>query len=425
MRLNLGTILGDPNKTRLENRIYNALTFFTPLTTIIILPLAFILDLTIYHVAAIMFIAVSGFSLYYLSRFHGITNVYFLIIAGIIILSIIWFTGYGSVGYVHLFYQFITLFVLLSLEGRRRVVFFLLVPAVIIVLTWIESLSLLPVKTYRGQGERWIDFLINCTAWLLVTGFMIKIIIDNFRKERTWVEDELEVARRLQLRLLPGDVPEMRDYSVHTVYLPMEKVGGDFYDFNVADDAIDLFIADVTGHGLSSAFLATITKMAFEYERSGGYPAEILARLNEAVLRSTVNDNFVTAVYCVIDRNERVMRCARAGHFPPLLYRRGTGEIEEIKPRGKPLGWLDNAGIAEIEVALSRGDRLVLYTDGITECFSRRGKMFGIARFKDFIIAHPELPPADFISLLLEELRRYAGSEIFDDDITLIVLDVI
>ncbi len=425
MKFSLATIIGDPNKTRLEHRIYNALTFFTSLTTIIVLPLTFVLDIRLFHVATILFIAVTGFYLYYLSRFHNITAVLFLIMAGIISLCIIWFTGYGSVGYAHLFFQFITLFVLLSLEGRRRIVFFLLVPAVIMALTWVESLSIFPLKTYRGQGERWIDFLINCTAWLLASGIMIKIIVDNFRRERTRVEDELEVARRLQLRLLPGIVPEIPGYSLHAVYRPMEKVGGDFYDYHVTDDTVDLFIADVTGHGLSSAFLATITKMAFEYERSSGTTAEILARLNEAVLRSTVNNNFVTAVYCVIDCHDRLMHCARAGHFPPLLYRRGTCVIEEIIPHGKPLGWLANPGIEEINVQLSPGDRLVLYTDGITECFSARGQMFGLARFKDFILDHPGQPPAEFCGLLLEELRRFADSDIFDDDITLVVLDVI
>ncbi len=425
MKLNLETITGDPNRTRLEDRIYNALTFFTPLTTVFILPLMFILDIRAYHVLSILFIAVAGFFLYYLSRFHRITSVYFLIIAGIITLSVIWFTGYGSAGYVHLFFQFITLFVLLSLKGRVRIVLFLMVPAVIMALTWIESLCIFPLKAYRGQEERWIDFLINCTAWLVVTGFMIKIIIDNFRKERTRVEDEIEIARRLQMRLLPGAMQVIPGYSAHTVYLPMEKVGGDFYDYHVTDEAIDLFVADVTGHGLSSAFLATITKMAFEYERLGASPAGILARLNGAVLRATVNNNFVTAVYCVIDRHGRVMRCARAGHFPPLLYRRATGVIEEIQPPGKPLGWVDNPGIVEIEVPLSPGDRLVLYTDGITECFSGRGQMFGIARFKDFILAHTGMPAADFCGLLLEELRRFAGSGTFDDDITLVVLDVL
>ncbi len=424
MKLTIADIIGDPNKTRLENRIYNALTFFASLTTIIILPLTFVLDLRAYHVVTVLFIAFSGFYLYYLSRFRNRTAVMLLVIVGFISLSVIWFTGYGSVGYAHLFFQFIILFVLLSLDGKRRIVFFLLVPAVIIALTWIESLSIIPLAAYRGEKERWVDFLINCTAWLLASGFIIKIIVDNFRKERTRVEDELEVARLLQLRLLPGAVPDIPGYSLHAEYRTMEKVGGDFYDYHITDEAIELFVADVTGHGLSSAFLATITKMAFDYERSGGLPAEVLARLNEAVLRSTVNNNFVTAVYCVIDREEQVMRCARAGHFPPMLFRRAGRAIEEIRPPGKPLGWMKNPGIMETEIRLSRGDRLVLYTDGITECFDGRGRMFGIGQFKDFILAHHDLPPADFCSLLLEELRRFSGSEILDDDITLMVLDV-
>jgi hypothetical protein len=124
MKLTIADIIGDPNKTRLENRIYNALTFFASLTMIIILPLTFVLDLRAYHVVTVLFIAFSGFYLYYLSRFRNRTAVMLLVIVGFISLSVIWFTGYGSVGYAHLFFQFIILFVLLSLDGKRRIVFF-------------------------------------------------------------------------------------------------------------------------------------------------------------------------------------------------------------------------------------------------------------------------------------------------------------
>jgi len=257
-----------------------------------------------------------------------------------------------------------------------------------------------------------------------LANIIIKIIIDNFRVERRRLDNKLAMAQRLQARLLPAVLPDMPGYEAHALYLPMEKVGGDFYDCRVSDGSIDILIADVSGHGLPGAFLSSITKMAFEYERAGRTPADVLSRVNRAVLRATVDGNFITAFYCSIDRATNIMRCASAGHLPALLFRRGDGAVEPVKPRGKPLGLVDDPGIAELEVRLFPGDRLVLCTDGITECSNARGEMFGTDAFTDLVAAGAKSDPAECARMLIERLRGFSGADFFEDDITLVILDV-
>ncbi len=420
----LSAIIGDPGRSTLESRIYNALTFFTPLATVFVIPLFFIIELSIIHRVSVLLICSLGFYLYYLSRFKKIKSEQFLIITGLVLLSAIWLSGYGSVGYVFLFYQFLMLYSLLVLEGKSRMIFFLLVPVIVLGLTLAEYHGLYESSRYPSENKRIIDFAINYSVWFVFTGLIIKIIIDNFRMERQRMADELMVARKLQLRLLPQEVPEMPGFSMHALYLPMAMVGGDFYGCSVSGGRIDIFIADVSGHGLPGAFIATITKMALESERPGRSPAEILTRVNSVVMDTTVDGNFITAFYCSIDRATLSMRCASAGHFPAFVWRRAAGSLQSIKPRGKPLGWIDDPGVEEIEVVLMPGDRLVLYTDGITECCNARQQLFGIGAFTDFIKAGSGRAPRDFTEDLMAELKKFSGADFFDDDITMVVFDV-
>lgn len=424
MKTILEIIIGEPSRNSLESRIYNALTFFTPLATVFVIPLIFILDLSLYHIASVLLICSLGFYLYYKSRFRKGRSELFLIVTGMALLTVIWVTGYGSVGYVFLFYQFLMLYSLLVLENKSRTLFFFIIPAAVLALSTAEYFGITVPKRYSSESERIVDFLINFSVWFIFIGLIIKVIIDNFRMERQRLEDELRVAQKLQLRLLPQAIPPIPGFSLHARYLPMEKVGGDFYDYRVGERFIDILIADVSGHGMPGAFLSTITKMAFEYERYRVTPADILARVNTAVLGATVDSNFVTVFHCIIDRATRIMRCASAGHFPALLYRRGSGIVEQIKPRGKPLGLIEDISMEEIEVQLLDGDRLVLYTDGITECCNSRGTLFGTNAFIDAIVAGAGKTAEAFSSDVIGQLADFSGADFFEDDITLVVFDV-
>jgi len=205
----------------------------------------------------------------------------------------------------------------------------------------------------------------------------------------------------------------------------MDKVGGDFYDYTRRDQFIDLFIADVSGHGLPGAFLAMMTKMSLESVSERQSTSRTLYQVNEVICRSTVNSNYVTAFLCRIDTRSNMMKYSNAGHLPPLVHRRKSGEVLELKARGMPLGWFKNLKIEEKEIQLLSGDRLIMYTDGITESMDPGRELFGEERFRRFIRAGGELSPAVFCDSLLAHLRDYSRNEKLDDDLTIIVFDVL
>ncbi len=238
------------------------------------------------------------------------------------------------------------------------------------------------------------------------------------------IEQELDVARLILNKLLPQEIPLVEGYAPSVTYIPMDKVGGDFYDYLHRDGTIQLFIADVSGHGLHAAFLALITKMALDSVADRSSPAAVIGAVNSIVCRSTVRYNYVTAFCGTLDAETGILKYCNAGHLSPLVHRRGREEFIELKTRGKPLGWFKSLEVEEREIQLQSGDRLVLYTDGITECCHPGGELFGDQRLQDFIAANSKLHPAAFSDALIGELKSYCGEESFNDDLTLIVLDL-
>ncbi len=238
------------------------------------------------------------------------------------------------------------------------------------------------------------------------------------------IEQDLEVARLLQGRLLPEHIEGLPGFDLHAVYIPMDKVGGDFYDYNHRGTDIELFIADVSGHGLPGAFLAMMTKMSLESVPERDHTSLTLGHINDVICRSTVNSNFVTAFLCRIDTRTRIMRFSNAGHVPPLIHRRVSGEFLELTAKGMPLGWFRNLSVEEKEIQLLPGDRLFLFTDGITECIAQDGSLFGDDRLRDFLVSGRDRSPVELCGDLLAHLGEFSGSGKFDDDVTIIVFDV-
>ncbi len=258
----------------------------------------------------------------------------------------------------------------------------------------------------------------------------IKTHLKNYEYEKIILErnevmeDELETARLLQQKLLPDRIPEISGYNSHVTYIPMDKVGGDFYDYKENGNIIELFIADVSGHGLPGAFLSMIAKMTLESITTRKSTTSALYIINDIICKSTVKNNYITTFYCLIDKHTNIMRYCNAGHFPPLIYRKKSDEFIELNTKGTALGWFKSMKLEEKEIQLKPGDRLLLYTDGITECMDTKRVEFGNERFKDYIKSNIDLAPEKFTQDLLYLLRKLTGSEAFDDDLCLIVFDV-
>ena len=207
------------------------------------------------------------------------------------------------------------------------------------------------------QSRLTLKELIARIKTLLKTREYEKVI--ERRKEE--IESELEIARLIQQRLLPETIPEVSGYKSHVIYKPMDMVGGDFYDFKANDNVIELFIADVSGHGLHAAFISMITKMAFESIRERKSTRSVMYILNDIVCRSTVQSNFVTVLCCIINRDGNTLNLGNAGHQPLLIYRQNNDEFIEVRSSGIPLGISKSIVLEEKEIQLLKGDRYVFY----------------------------------------------------------------
>jgi sigma-B regulation protein RsbU (phosphoserine phosphatase) len=234
------------------------------------------------------------------------------------------------------------------------------------------------------------------------------------------IQKELDIARRIQLSILPAAFPNSEKFRVAAQYVPMTSVAGDFYDFIVADDKqAGLLIADVSGHGVPAALIASMVKLAATAQLgNAGDPARLLAGMN-AVLCGNTQSQFVTAAYVYLDSNSGTLQYSAAGHPPLLLLR--NGKVNEIAENGLMLAAFDFATYTNAEHSLEPGDRLLLYTDGVIEAANVRGDFFGQAALAALLRETASLLPAEASDLMIASVRRWAHSQ--DDDLTVLICD--
>jgi len=241
------------------------------------------------------------------------------------------------------------------------------------------------------------------------------------------LNNELEMARQIQLSILPHSIPKLPGLEIAARFLPMTSVAGDFYDFIEIDGKhIGILIADVSGHGLPSALIASMLQVALTAQAGhASEPAKVLLGLNHA-LCGKFTYNFVTAAYVYVDLEKNLMRYAGAGHPPVLQWRNSTGKTAKLLENGLVLGMVAEATYDALEFPLELGDRYVLYTDGVLEATNSAREEFGADRFMRFIENHKHLVADQFSETLLTELSRWSNQTAEQgqqDDITLLVID--
>ncbi len=241
------------------------------------------------------------------------------------------------------------------------------------------------------------------------------------------LNSELEMARQIQLSILPHSIPKLAGLDIAAHYLPMTSVAGDFYDFIQIDDKhLGILIADVSGHGLPSALIASMLQVALSGQAGHATePAKVLSGLNHA-LCGKFTDNFVTAAYVYVDLENNLMRYAGAGHPPMLQWRDSTGKTSQILENGLVLGMIGEARYEALEFLLEPGDRYVLCTDGILEAANSTQEQFGTDRLMSFMKNQKHLGVEPFSQSLLDDLAGWSnqpGGQGQQDDITLLVID--
>jgi len=241
------------------------------------------------------------------------------------------------------------------------------------------------------------------------------------REEKlTEVEHELSIAQRIQSTILPRRPPEVIGLAIATRYSPMTAVAGDFYDFLVVDDRrLTILVADVSGHGVPAALIASMLKVGVAAQRhNAANPAEILTGLN-SMLSGILDGQFVTAACAFIDLEAKVVTYAGAGHPPALLARRCGDAVVELAENGLFLGPFPRASYTNLVTPFERGDKLLLYTDGIVEATIHDGQPFGDERLREFLRKRHTTGA----SALADELIRAVSAPVQEDDLTVVVAE--
>jgi phosphoserine phosphatase RsbU/P len=239
-------------------------------------------------------------------------------------------------------------------------------------------------------------------------------------QQLTTIQKELEIARRMQLSILPVSFPTSKSFRVTARYLPMTAVAGDFYDFLLTSDhQAGLLIADVSGHGIPAALIASMVKLAASTQRvDAENPSNLLLGMNSALCGNTQNQ-FVTAGYVYLDALSEELRYSGAAHPPMLLLR--NGEVTEISENGLMLAAFDFATYTTITLPIQTGDRLILYTDGMLEATNVHEEEFGPNRLSDVVRATSGLTHTEAADQIISSIQDWSAVQ--NDDLTIIVCD--
>jgi predicted ester cyclase len=240
-------------------------------------------------------------------------------------------------------------------------------------------------------------------------------------RQRERLEQELEVARRIQQASLPKEVPTLEEWQINPYYQPAREVGGDFYDFlDLADGRLGVVVGDATGKGVPAALMMASTRSTLRaVAQACESPGDALRRVNDPLATDIPSNMFVTCFYAILDPKIGTLSYANAGHDLPYLWH--GGDCEELRARGMPLGLMPGMSYEEKEIVLDAGETALFYSDGLVEAHDREGEMFGFPRLRALIAEHGE--ERSLGEFLLEELYTFVGeSWEQEDDITLLTL---
>ena len=246
--------------------------------------------------------------------------------------------------------------------------------------------------------------------------------LEQERIERERIEQDLRVARTIQQASLPKEVPTLEGWQISPYYQPAREVGGDFYDFHLLSEGrLGLVVGDATGKGMPAALVMSSTRsMLRALARASNSPGEVLEQVNDLLVTDIPPNMFVTCFYAILDPKSATLSYANAGHDLPYL--RHSGEAEELRARGMPLGLMPGMSYEEKEIELDVGEGVFFYSDGLVEAHDPKGEMFGFPRLRALVAQHAE--ERSLGDFLLEELYSFVGEGWEqEDDITLLTLE--
>jgi sigma-B regulation protein RsbU (phosphoserine phosphatase) len=250
-----------------------------------------------------------------------------------------------------------------------------------------------------------------------------KVMLHEELIEKKRLQGQLEVARQVQLELLPARDPEIPGYDISAYNFPTEEVSGDYYDWvPIYDDQIAVVIADVSGKGIPASLLMAFLRASLRAATHVGYATHIsMAKVNYLLWESIERNQFVTAFYGILDASNKTLSYSNAGHNPPLLINK-DGKTRFIERGGLPLGMFRDTRYHEYYLSFEPGDLLVLYTDGATEALNPAGEEFGRTRLADAAKEAYSRSSREVISNIEKAVSEWTDGQGANDDVTFFVI---
>jgi sigma-B regulation protein RsbU (phosphoserine phosphatase) len=238
------------------------------------------------------------------------------------------------------------------------------------------------------------------------------------------IKDELRLARLIQQGILPKNAPEMDGLSISVSYHPVADVGGDIYDFiKFSHNRMGIFIGDASGHGLSAAFVGTISKMSLYNHSKEEMPVDqLLTNINNDLISNIHTGHYITCFWGIIDLEERTFTFSRAGHPIPVLIKR-DGTVIELRTNGTFIGLIPETTFEKSTIHFEHGDRIFLFTDGIYEVIDTKdphNEMLGYERFVSILQSHHNHTFVKAFTSISNQLSRLS----YDDDYTFIAIEM-
>ncbi|MEO6655024.1 MAG: GAF domain-containing SpoIIE family protein phosphatase [Pyrinomonadaceae bacterium] len=256
----------------------------------------------------------------------------------------------------------------------------------------------------------------------------VAIIIEKVRLheqvvEKKRIQAQLEIARQVQLELLPDNDPAIENFDVSAYVFPAEEVSGDYYDWvKVFDDQIGIVVADAVGKGIPAALLMSFLRASLRSCVQIGYAPHIAFSKVSSLLRDSIEDNqFITAIYGILDSTNKTFVFSNAGHNPPLLMK-PDGEYRYVEYGDMPLGMFEDLHYHQHFIRFEAGQVMVIYTDGITEAANPTGEEYGEDRLAKRVLDGIDLPAKQLIDHIRKGVADFTERKFLDDDGTLFIV---
>lgn len=275
-------------------------------------------------------------------------------------------------------------------------------------------------KELTAENIEYAFFVSKFAVSAIDNAFLINKLIESKR-----LEHEIQIARDIQLSLLPQSVPELENFEISVIYQPIFEVGGDYYDIlKQRRDGLPVLIADVEGKGLSAALLAASSQAIFHSLNELYFfePCKFITKANEMICNFTKGGRFITLFWMLLHDEEKAITYVNAGHESPFLL---SGDSVTLLEKGGFLtGFLDSSQYEKETIYLKSGDIIAAFTDGVPEVENRQGEEFGKAAMIKFLQENRELSAKELTQALQKRIMDFSEQIKPRDDFTLIVLKV-